>query len=118
MSLADRVRGLQLHGFGGACGDAAKRINREVFGGRGKYIIGANAKLLEDEGRFVGHVAVLYRGRLFDADGETDPETLRAWGMLDPHDSDYQLSEAEALEAALYEVSEDELDELFSGESC
>ena len=94
--IARRIAALGLNGFGGACLDAALAINAKVFGGKGKIVGVANSFWLE-RGRFLGHVAVLYRGRYWDVDARPDGpypdgkdwEDIESWGMLDPHDSEY-----------------------------
>lgn len=87
--VSHRIRALKLNGFGGGCHDAAHAINRHVFGGRGRIVGAANTFWLK-RGRFLGHVAVEYGGKFWDADAQPkDYEDIESWGMLDPEDSDY-----------------------------
>lgn len=83
------ARNHEFEGFGGWCGCAAVAINQVIFRGRGIYVGAANRFFLR-HGRFVGHVAVKFRGKLWDADGR--PKTIdeiESWAMLDEHDPDY-----------------------------
>jgi hypothetical protein len=81
--------GFRCNGFGGECERAADFINRKVFDGRGKIVGAANTFWLA-RGRFLGHVAVLYKGRYWDLDGRPkDWEDIESWGMLAPDDPDH-----------------------------
>lgn len=76
-------------GFGGECFRAAGTINRLVFGGRGT-LVGAANRFWLDRGRFFGHVAVLYKGKYWDADAwPKEWSDIDEWGMLDAADPDY-----------------------------
>jgi hypothetical protein len=67
----------------------AETINRDAFGGRGRLVGAANTFWLL-RGRFIGHVAVAYRGKYYDADGQSKPwEDIESWGMLAPDDPTY-----------------------------
>lgn len=110
--INSKIEALKIHGWGGACGQAAIQINKQVFDGQGEYIAALNNFWLERD-RWVGHVAVLYGDELWDSDGLIeDQEDLRAWGMLDPEDPDWNVpgwDEEAAYDADLYEVSEAEI---------
>lgn len=95
--IASKIRALRLPqgGFGGqACFEAAETINQRVFHGKGKIVGVANVFWL-DRGRFLGHVAVEYGGRYWDADARPKAwasatgEDISSWGMLAPDDPDY-----------------------------
>lgn len=109
----------QLQGFGGECGAVAIAINKVLFNGRGRLVAAVNAPLWERHEWFVGHVGVRYRGVIWDAEGTFEGsegiEEFRAWGMLDPHDSDYaeHLTEEEAYEAEIIPMTRDLVEVVF-----
>ena len=103
------IRAAQLEGFSGRCGRVAIAINRVVFGDKGRYVIATNPHISEHEKRmFMGHVVVEWKKRLFDATGVIDDEdTVEAWGMVDPHDPDYEfLTEDEAHDGQLHYIED------------
>lgn len=86
---AAQIRQLHLNGFGGACFAAGKTINQKVFHGKGKLVGAANTFWLK-RGRFLGHVAVLYRGHYWDSDARPKSfDDIEEFGMLDPDDPAY-----------------------------
>jgi hypothetical protein len=93
-AIGESIRRLGLHGQDGDCGLAAIEINERVLGGRGIYVAALSAPLLE-EGRFVGHVAVYYRGLYWDAGGELSFGELLGYGGSYP--ALVQLSVGEVL---------------------
>jgi hypothetical protein len=85
------IKKLNLSGFGGDCPEAAILINKRVFQGKGKIMGAFNKPMLEYGRHPLGHVAVLFDGNYWDADGR--PKTLdeiESWGMLDYTDPDYE----------------------------
>jgi len=111
--IVQKIKDLKLYGFGGFCADAAIQINHKIFNGEGEYIVAVNKFLFEKEDRIVGHVAVRYNEKLWDAEGLTTEEKLESWGMVDENDPDYnehpQWNADAAYEAELLEMDEDEL---------
>ena len=102
--ISEKIHSLDIRGFGGYCGDAAIRINKEVFGGSGKYVIAANKFIWDNHHSIVGHVAVEHDGVYWDSDAEPkDREDIESWGMVDPEDPDYTDLSGWTEEAA-YEV--------------
>lgn len=106
-----------LDGMSGRCAAAAIAINEVLFAGKGGYWAAYNRPLLEKAGAFWGHVVVQApNGVLWDAEGETLPENVEAWGMLDPEDLDYAdmygegWDEGKAYDAVLVPVDRDFLD--------
>ena len=71
MSLkrADEViRAAALEGFSGRCGRVAIAINRVIFGDKGRYVVATNPAINKHrKSLFIGHVAVEWKGRLFDS---------------------------------------------------
>ena len=111
--ILHKARALKLYGFGGQCGAAALAINAVLFNNTGTFMVGVN-EFFWRHGVFLGHVAVRYRGVLFDADGPKEPEDITSWGMLDPEDRDYhelarkhhlRFTEQRAYAAGLHVVS-------------
>ena len=109
----------ELNGMHGACGAAAIAINRTIFNGTGAYLVAYNGPIYEKTGRFFGHVAVKApNGTLWDAEGETDQETIESWGMLAPDDPDYSemygpgWDEEKAYTVVFREVDDDFIDGL------
>ena len=89
--IPDKIRSLNLNGFGGDCPEAAVLINNNVFKNKGKIVGVFNRAMLEYGQHPLGHVAVLYNGDYWDADAK--PKTfdeIESWGMLDPTDIDYE----------------------------
>jgi hypothetical protein len=85
-----RAREMGFNGFGGLCGEAAVAINRVLFQGKGELVGAFNRAFLDHE-HLLGHIAVSVNGVLWDADAQ--PKTMddiEHWGMLDPHDPDYE----------------------------
>lgn len=98
-----------FHGFSGMCGQAAVAIDRILLNGRGEIVGAFNIAFLARE-RHIGHVAVAWNGRYWDADGRPkDVDDILSWGMLDPEDPDYieeaRLFGFEWTEEAAEEVS-------------
>ena len=110
-----------MDAFGGHCGEAAIAINKVLFKDRGKLVAAVN-KFMYEKGHFIGHVAVLFNGFLWDGEGETNEEDLRAWGMLDPEDLDYieeygdEWTEEAAMEEIIIYPTEKEVTKFFG--SC
>jgi len=104
------IKSAQLHGFGGACGSVAVAINRVVFGGKGQLVAASNehvSALIRQP--FLGHVAVLYKGKFYDSSGEIAEEDFIEWGMVDPSDPVFEsLSDEQVHDAALFEIDERE----------
>lgn len=103
------IRAARLEGFGGRCGRVAIAINRVVFGDKGRYVVATNPAISKHRGRlFVGHVAVEWKGRLFDATGLIDDEdTMESWGMVDHTDPDYvYLTEDQASDGQLHYIDD------------
>ncbi|MEM0550256.1 MULTISPECIES: hypothetical protein [Aeromonas] len=112
ISLA-KERGFK--GWGGHCASAALSINRQIFNGKGQYVVSCNRALLS-KGCLVGHVAVQFEGYFYDADGEPkDFEDIESWGMLDEHTVDFTMyfdeadpwNEEKALDVAMFTIQED-----------
>jgi hypothetical protein len=81
----------RFYGFGGHCATAALIINDQFFNNQG-MVIGAFNKAFADRGRYIGHVAVMFRKQIWDTEFNASPKLWRdidTWGTLDPHDSDY-----------------------------
>ncbi len=115
LKRADEViRAASLEGFSGRCGRVAIAINRVVFGDKGRYVIATNPAINKHRKGagfsqvFMGHVAVEWKGRLFDAGGVIDDEdTFEAWGMVDHTDPDYDfLTEEESLDGQLHYIDD------------
>ena len=103
------IRAAQLEGFGGQCGRVAIAINRVVFDDKGRYVIATNPAINEHRGQvFMGHVAVEWKKRLFDATGViADENTVESWGMVDHTDPDYDyLTEDEANDGQLHYIDD------------
>jgi len=115
------IRAAQLEGFSGQCGRAAIAISRVVFGDKGRYVIATNPhvnassvwKRRAGNRLFMPHVAVEWKGRLFDARGLIDDESLvEDWAIIDDADdpdSDYgflKLTEAQASDAQLHYIDD------------
>jgi Uncharacterized low-complexity proteins len=88
-----KIKALKLSGFGGLCGVAAVEINNKVFKGKGTLVAALNKWWWKNFKRAIGHAAVKYRGKYYDAEGLKDLEDIESWGMLDPGDPDYEGSE-------------------------
>lgn len=103
------IRAANLEGFGGHCCAAAVAINTGLFDGAGALVGAFNLAFQTQAGHYIGHVAVLFEGVYWDADGRPKPwDEIESWGMLDPYDPDYaQL----ALDAAI------EWDEIVASET-
>ena len=89
--IADKIKKLNLSGFGGNCPEAAIIINKNVFKNKGKIVGVFNRAMLDYGQHPLGHVAVLYNDNYWDADAK--PKTLdeiESWGMLDPTDVEYE----------------------------
>lgn len=108
---ADRIiRRARLNGFGGNCGRVAVAINRVLFDGKGAYVVATNPHISKAFGRtFMGHVVVEWKGVLFDATGAIeDEESVEAWGMVDPEDSDWEfLTDDEAHDGQMHYLEGD-----------
>ena len=115
------IRAAQLEGFGGQCGRVAIAINRVVFGDKGRYVIATNPhvnthpvwKRRFGNSLFMPHVAVEWKGRLFDARGLIEDDSLvEDWAIIDDADdpdSDYgflKLTEAQAFDAQLHYIDD------------
>lgn len=89
--ISNKIKKLNLNGFGGDCPEAAITINKNVFQDQGKLVGVFNRAMLDYGKHPLGHVAVLYNGDYWDVDAK--PKTLdeiESWGMLDPTDADYE----------------------------
>lgn len=121
ISIEHQIKALKLNGFGGDCPAAALEINNRLFDGEGEYIVAANKFWFNKHNRVIGHVAVKFLDRYWDASGETTLDHLEAWGMLDEQDPDYsddpEWTPEDAYEVELLGVNEDELREIFDMES-
>ena len=107
-AVNERIQALALGGFGGACGRAAVEINERVFGGKGRYVAGLNEFWLNRD-HAIGHVAVLWDGRYWDAKGILSEEDLLDWGVLNTKDPAYahrEFGEREAEHAILVEFDD------------
>lgn len=110
----------QKHGFkgtGGLCGAAAMAINVGLFVDQGQYVAAVNWPMWR-RGHFLGHVAVRdARGVLWDAEGTFEGpdglEEFRAWGMLDPENPDYKLTEEQAYDARIISLTRPQVQKLF-----
>lgn len=117
-SFSDKIKALKIYGFGGQCGAAAIDINEKIFDGQGTLVAAVNEFWFE-RGRILGHVAVKYDGKYYDATGEIGEEELLAWGMVDPEDSDVnqesdsEFTEEDAFISNLYELSRQEVEKFF-----
>ena len=112
------IRAAQLEGFSGQCGRAAIAINRVVFDDKGRYVIATNPHVNKHPlwkrqaprgGLFMAHVAVEWKGRLFDARGLIDDESLvEDWAIIDPHEDwdMLKLAEEEAQDAQLHYIDD------------
>lgn len=99
-----------FHGTGGCCGAAALAINKLLFNDEGQILIAANKALFERDRRLVGHVGVLdENGVIWDAEqcyeGEEGIDDFIEWGMIDPEDPEYQVTEEESEKVELIELS-------------
>jgi hypothetical protein len=106
-----KILRMKLNGFGGSCGAAAAKVNRDVFNGKGKYAAGVNEFYLDKKDRGIGHVVVSYGGLFWDSEGVVDPDDLLGWGMLDYDDSDYKTTgwtKKRAEKAILVEFDDEE----------
>ena len=73
-------------GFGGNCGAAALAINKAIFDNAGT-LVGAFNKASLAAGRPIGHIAVRFKGKYYDADGKPKRWLeIECWGMLDEND--------------------------------
>lgn len=119
LKRADEViRAAHLEGFGGQCGRVAIAINHVMFGDKGRYVVATNPHINErpawkrlGEGRyFMAHVAVEWKGRLFDARGLVDDESLvEDWASINYQDPEYAflgLTEEEALDGQLHYIDD------------
>lgn len=117
-AVVDKIKKLNLRGWGGHCGNAAIEINNKVFGGKGKYIVAVNKFLWEQYDEPVGHVVVKFNEKLWDTNGLTDMDHLESWGMVDENDSNYTDLDGWTIEAAyeveVLEMSEDQVKLLFN----
>lgn len=108
--IYDTLAYCRLDGFSGRCGAVAQAINEILFKSQGVLVMAYNEPFMNRHASFIGHVAVKYRDRYWDSEGEVDFEDLLAWGMLDPHDLEYAerfgdgWNEAVALSAATKEM--------------
>ncbi len=103
------IRAANLEGFSGRCGRVAIAINHVVFGDKGRYVVATNPAINKHIKRlFIGHIAVEWKGRLFDATGLiTDEDGFEAWGMVDHADPDYNfLTEEESLDGQLHYIDD------------
>lgn len=116
-NIERRIKDLKLNGFGGDCPWAAIEINKKIFDSEGEYIVAANKFWFNKHHRVIGHVAVKYLDRYWDASGETTLDHLESWGMLDEQDPDYsndpEWTPEDAYEVELLEMNEEELREIF-----
>ena len=104
--------------MGGECFMWAVAI-QTVLLPKGKIVVAVNEPIWQHSKQMVGHAAVLYRGRYWDSEGETDLDRIESWGSLDPDDSEYaeragmtaeEWSTSDAFaESAVYEMSAKEL---------
>jgi hypothetical protein len=72
-------------------------------------VIATNPAINEHRGQvFMGHVAVEWKKRLFDATGViADENTVESWGMVDHTDPDYDyLTEDEANDGQLHYIDD------------
>ena len=119
-NIGRQIKALKLNGFGGDCAAAAIEINNRLFDGEGEYIVAANKFWFNKHNRVLGHVAVKFLDRYWDASGETTLDHLEAWGMLDEQDPDYsddpEWTPEDAYEVELFGMNEDELREIFDME--
>lgn len=108
------IRAANLEGFGGQCGRVAIAINHVVFGDKGRYVVATNPHVnkhpawkRENKGRlFMAHVAVEWKGRLFDARGLIEDESLiEDWAIID-EPGDYAFTDEEAQDAQLHYIDD------------
>ncbi len=95
-------------GFGGDCGNFAIELNK-YLGDIGEYMAGINTYLWELGEEYLGHVALKVEGRLFDANGEIDYETLKYYGKIeggDGTDELFNMSEEDCDGAEVINLSE------------
>lgn len=86
-AICRRVLNINAKGVLGCCGASAVAMNHVLFGGRGRYFVMADRALCKRECRWVGHVAVQYKGMLYDARGIFTWCDYRDWlRMLSVHD--------------------------------
>lgn len=96
-TLTDILKIAKIDGFGGRCFIAAYTINEVLFGGKGELVACFNGPMMDREARFLGHITVRFGDEYWDADGDPKPlEDIESWGMLDPTDPDFDLTEKEA----------------------
>ncbi len=89
--IGQTICAARLEGFGGRCYAAAVVLNAEVFAGKGTLVGAFNRAFQESGGHYFGHVAVLFHGVYWDADGRPKPwDEIESWGMLDAQDSEYK----------------------------
>ena len=90
LRILEKARERGLRTGGGFCGPTAIALRKVLFAGTGRLVFAVNRPLME-MGRPVGHIALEVGGVLWDGDGPMeDEEALRAWGMLDFADPDWQ----------------------------
>lgn len=66
----------------GRCGSWALALAEVLPGAR--FVVAVNRAQLRTTGKWSGHVALLWSGRLWDSRGELTGEVLEFWGMGDP----------------------------------
>lgn len=88
-AISQALKLARIDGFCGRCAAVAMAINETLFGGMGTVVAAYNLAMMKRHARFLGHVAVYYRGRYWDSTGEILREDLESWGMLAPDDPDY-----------------------------
>lgn len=80
-------------GFSGKCGGWAVWFNNHYLDGAAVYVVSRNAVLWREFEKFVGHVALVYDGEMYDSSGATNEDILESWGMMDPEDFKYMYYE-------------------------
>lgn len=75
----------QIEGYSGACGEAAKAINRAFFDNEGEIAFAINRHAApHEEYPFIGHVACKAPdGTYWDSRGKISEESLRKWAVID-----------------------------------
>jgi len=92
MSPQATIQGANIHGFGGACGQAAIAINQAVFANKGR-LVGFFNRAFYNKGHLIGHVAVLVGKFYWDSDGKRKRKyEVEHWGMLDYSDPDHKAT--------------------------
>ena len=110
LDILQIAKGLGFHGTGGCCGSAALAINEVLFGNQGQIVMALNNTILRRDEDFVGHVGVMDEDDvIWDSEtvyvGREGIEDFMEWGMVDPEDPDYNVTEEQASSVDIFVVN-------------